>query len=116
MEALISDDVQRPLEALMHFEGNSLDAHVARYYYNKGVKEAGATLRALLVKLLTQRFGSLSEDAMTRIQNADTDRLTHWVERLLSAASLDDVLDSTPGSQHPSADTFRLLHHNLDRH
>jgi hypothetical protein len=97
VEALISDDVLRPQEALMHFEGNSLDAHVARYYYNRGAKEAGAeTLHALLVKLLTQRFGSLSEDAMTRIQNADADRLTHWGERLLSAASLDDVLDSMP--------------------
>lgn len=96
VEALISDDVQRPQEALMHFEGNSLDAHVARYYYNKGVQTERALLRALLAQQLTQRFGSLSEDAMTRIQNADADRLTHWGARLLSAASLDDVLDSMP--------------------
>jgi hypothetical protein len=33
---------------------------------------------------------------MTRIQSADADRLTRWGERLLSAASLEDVLDSTP--------------------
>jgi hypothetical protein len=97
VRALISEDVQRPLEALMHFEGNSVDQHVFRFYYNLGAKEAGAeSLRALLVKQLTQRFGSLSEDAMTRIQSADADRLTRWGERLLSAASLEDVLDSTP--------------------
>jgi hypothetical protein len=96
VRALLSEDVQRPLEALMHFEGNSVDRHVFRYYYNLGMKEAREALRALLVKQLTQRFGSLSEDAMTRIQAADADLLTHWGERLLAAPSLDDVLDSAP--------------------
>ncbi len=81
----------------MHFEGNSLDAHVARYYYDRGAKEAGAeSLRALLVKQLTQRFGSLPDAATMRIEDADIQLLTHWGERLLSAASLDDVLDSMP--------------------
>jgi hypothetical protein len=104
VRALLTEDVQRPLEALMHFEGNSVDQHVFRYYYNLGVQEAnkdpqGAraeTLRDILGKLLTQRFGSLSEDALARIRAADVEMLTHWCERLISAPSLDDLLDSKP--------------------
>jgi hypothetical protein len=53
-------------------------------------------LRKLLVKQLAQRFGEVPEAAMTRIRTADADLLAHWGERLLSAASLDAVLDSAP--------------------
>lgn len=96
VRALLTEDVQRPLEALMHFEGNSVDRHVFRYYYNLGMQDERAVLRELLVKLLTQRFGALPDAALARVQAADADLLTHWGERLLASPSLDAVLDSAP--------------------
>lgn len=80
----------------MHFEGNSVDRHIFRFYYNEGAQHVFEALRELLITQLTQCFGPLSEDVMTRVQDADADLLAHWGERLLSATSLDDLLDSKP--------------------
>jgi hypothetical protein len=97
IRALMSDEVRRPLEVLMHFEGNQLDVEMFRYYYAQGEK-AGRheTLRAILTDLLTERFGPLREAALRQIQEASPEVLAHWGRRVLSAASLDDVLASTP--------------------
>lgn len=52
--------------------------------------------RALLVRLLThqlaQRFGEVPAEAEERIRQASADTLTRWAERVLTAASIDDVL------------------------
>jgi hypothetical protein len=80
----------------MHFEGNSVDRHIFRFYYNEGAQPVFEALRELLITQITQRFGSLPDAAMTRVQAADADLLAHWGERLLSATSLDDLLDSKP--------------------
>lgn len=53
-------------------------------------------LRQLVIELLTERFDALPETALARIGEADGDQLAHWGRRVLSAASLDQVLDSTP--------------------
>jgi hypothetical protein len=92
LRTLLSDEVRSALEELMHFHGNSLDSHFARYYYDQGEKAGREALRALLIKLLTERFGAVPEAALTRIQAADAEQLARWGERVLSAASLDDVL------------------------
>lgn len=55
----------------------------------EGRKEA---LRDVLLGLLAQRFGSVSESALARIHDADADTLARWASRVLTAASLDDVL------------------------
>jgi hypothetical protein len=55
----------------------------------EGRKEA---LRDVLIDYLTQRFGSVPESALARIHEADTDTLARWARRVLTAASLDDVL------------------------
>jgi hypothetical protein len=46
-----------------------------------------------VLKLLRARFGALPEAAVARIHAADSNRLDVWLDRLLSAATLDDVLD-----------------------
>ena len=59
----------------------------------KGRKEGREeALRNALLGLLTQRFGSVPESALARIHEADTDTLARWTSRVLTAASLDDVL------------------------
>jgi predicted transposase YdaD len=48
--------------------------------------------RALLQRQLMLRFGPLSERAILRVQAADVPTLDTWAERVLTAASLDEVL------------------------
>jgi hypothetical protein len=94
--ALLSEDVRRPLEALMHLEGNSIDAEIKRFYRVQREEGAREALSGLLVNQLDQRFGALPASAMTQILAADSDLLAHWGERVLSAGSLEEVLDSKP--------------------
>ncbi len=97
MRSLMSDDVQRSLEVFMHFEGNQLDVEIFRYVYAQGEKAGQETaLRALLIELLTERFGPLSDAVRGQIQQAGPEVLAHWGRCVLSAASLDDVLASAP--------------------
>ena len=49
---------------------------------------------ALLVRLLTRRFGHLSEPVHTRLSMADAQDLARWADRLLDAASLEDVFSA----------------------
>ncbi len=59
----------------------------------KGRAEGEANALAdVLSKLLTLKFGALPEDIMARIGSASVDQLDRWVERVLTAESLDDVL------------------------
>ena len=59
----------------------------------RGAPEADAAARAdVLSKLLTLKFGVLPEDVIARIGAASVDQLDRWVERVLTAESLDDVL------------------------
>ena len=45
----------------------------------------------MLLRLLRIRFGTLSTDAVARVQEADPEILLHWSERVLTAATLDEV-------------------------
>ena len=72
---------------------------IADWYEDRG-RKAGRDegLRAgacnALLKLLRTRFGALPDAAAARIQAADTSQLDLWIDRVLTAASLDDVLVS----------------------
>jgi len=48
--------------------------------------------RVILRKLLTLRFGALPDAAVTRLDAADVVTLDTWAERVLTAATLEDVL------------------------
>jgi hypothetical protein len=48
--------------------------------------------RALLVRLLTRRFGSLPEAVSARIRDAKNHELACWLDRALDASSLGHVL------------------------
>ena len=47
---------------------------------------------SFLLRLLESRFGPVPHEFRTRIALAESDRLLHWGERLLTAASLEEVL------------------------
>jgi len=65
--------------------------------YTKGYAEGRAEARAegyaeLFCKLLTLRFGELAEPIVRRITSASEVERDRWVERLLTADTLDAVL------------------------
>ncbi len=46
----------------------------------------------LLLRLQSRKLGELPEDKRRMIESADSERLLQWSERVLTAQSLDDVL------------------------
>ncbi|WP_295583142.1 DUF4351 domain-containing protein [uncultured Lamprocystis sp.] len=47
----------------------------------------------VLLRQLTLKFGCLSPEVQQRISDADADTLLAWSERVLSADTIDDILD-----------------------
>ncbi|MBE7373876.1 DUF4351 domain-containing protein, partial [Pseudomonas lopnurensis] len=47
--------------------------------------------RAMLIRLLSRRFGTLDEETLQRLADASSAELESWAERILDAASLEDV-------------------------
>lgn len=45
----------------------------------------------MLERLLGSKFGALSEPTRARLAQASVDELMRWAERLLAAATLDEV-------------------------
>lgn len=63
----------------------------ARRYFFEGKAE-------LLVKLATLKFGSLTAAAQEQIHSATAAELDQMAERLLGAATLDELLRSAPST------------------
>ena len=47
--------------------------------------------KTLLARLLSKRFGALSEETQMRLQQATLEQLNHWVDRILDAPTLAEV-------------------------
>ncbi len=54
----------------------------------KGLQQGEATV---LIRLLQRRFGQLSPEYLNQIQQASTDALLIWIDRVLDATSLEEV-------------------------
>ena len=61
---------------------------VSEKAFEKGVEKGR---RADLLRLLTRRFGTLPDAVSARIESAGADDLDSWFDRLLDAASLDEI-------------------------
>jgi hypothetical protein len=65
----------------------------------QGVAEGMARGEArLLTRQLTRRFGTLPADVTARMEDADTDTLEAWADRLLDARTLDEVFAAEKSS------------------
>ena len=90
-------ELVKQLLAVVGKEAESEIMSIADWYEERGL-QAGLTkglttgARNALLKLLRARFGALPEAAASRIEAADTAQLDVWIDRVLTAASLDDVL------------------------
>jgi hypothetical protein len=58
-------------------------------FYSTGVQKGECNI---LQRQLTRRFGPLDEAVRQRIENASSDQLELWADRVLDAGSLDEVL------------------------
>lgn len=63
----------------------------AKRYYGQGLTQGRAEL---VLKQLTRRFGDIPDDARATVQAADIEELDRIGERLLTAGSLAEALDS----------------------
>ena len=52
----------------------------------------------MLTKLLTLKFGDLSRAHQTLVVEASAEQLERYVERVLTAQSIDEVFDASPSS------------------
>jgi predicted transposase YdaD len=48
----------------------------------------------LVLKLLRARFGQVPDRLLDRVNAAAPEQLEHWAERILTAGSIEEVLDS----------------------
>lgn len=65
----------------------------AQQYEEKGMAKGMAKGEALVLeRLLTKRFGTLSPDITRAIATASAEQIDVWIDRLLDARSLDEVL------------------------
>ena len=67
-----------------------------RHAIDEAAKEAARKARiegesAILTRQLIRRFGPLPASIETRLASADQQQLEHWADRILDAASLDEV-------------------------
>lgn len=69
---------------------NAYEQAMALYQEWEQRTERTALARAL-TRLLAQRFGNLPPEAVEHIAHASGDTLERWLDRVLTAQSLDDV-------------------------
>lgn len=83
--------VQRRPESFMYILGIAPEALSPDDPYVRFLMDAGE--RRLLARQLIKRFGPLPEVTLFRLWEADEELIERWAERVLTAASLADVLD-----------------------
>jgi hypothetical protein len=83
--------VQRRPESFMYILGIAPESLSPDDPYVRFLMDAGE--RRLLSRQLMKRFGALPDAVLLRLWEADEEQLERWAERVLTAASLDEVLD-----------------------
>ena len=89
----VADDVSPAQVArLMQREGDDKVGKVVRNMGGNMLAKARAEgQRHMLLRQLRTRFGDLPSEILTRVEQAATQQLQSWGEKILSARSLDEV-------------------------
>jgi len=87
----LSEAARRSLENLMNLQNYEYQSEFARKYVAQGRAEGD---RATLRRLLAQRFGELPGEVVERIEQAESDDLERWLDRVIPAATLADVFSA----------------------
>ena len=70
-----------------------------------GMQEAMQTISGMLSRLLTKRFGNLPADVAGQIKNASKEQIEIWFDRVIDAATLDEVFQDPPIDMHAGKST-----------
>jgi hypothetical protein len=94
--ASLSEAARKSLQA-MDPAKYEFQSEFAQRYLSQGEAKGRAEGRVegearVLIKLLTLKFGPLSDIVRDRVQGARVEELELWTERVLSASTLDEVL------------------------
>jgi len=88
----LSEAAQRALEALMNLHKYEYQSEFAKRYVEEGREEGRKDdRRAVLIELLSQRFGDIPDAIRERIEQAEMDQLELWTKRVIPAATVADV-------------------------
>lgn len=61
--------------------------------YDRAIQEGAAEARIdVLLQLVTRRFGAPSADVVARVRTASSAELDRWIQRILDARTLDELL------------------------
>ena len=86
------EDIKSVMEHLPALAKEEIMAGLAQEFrdewYDKGITDGEGKL---LIRLLEQRFGSISDEVRDRVVKADAAKVELWGDRILDASSLDDV-------------------------
>jgi len=85
------DEDARELKALWADDGRQVGRREGRIEVRKESQREGEA--AALLRLLERLFGPIDEAVRGRIVSADEDMLVGWIDRVLTAACLGDVMD-----------------------
>lgn len=79
--------------ALIHEDAQIMGKTIADQFREEGMAKGKTTgMAELLLRQLRKRFGNLSETTEVQVRTASSENLDTWAERILTAASLDEVL------------------------
>ena len=84
VRAALNDAARVALESLMQNEGYRYQSDFARRYVSAGKAE-------VVLKQVQLKFGELSPDVRARVENATGEDLDLWAERILTAATLEEL-------------------------
>ena len=84
------DDDERRVYQQRHAPETTIMSQFAERFEAKGRQEAGA---AILLNLLTLKFGAPTDAVHQRVQQADPETLLRWSARVLTAQSLEEIFD-----------------------
>ncbi len=98
--SVLEPAVWQKLDRLMTARKYQPQSDFARYHAAQGRKEGEeAGQRAIVLRLLTKRFGPLDPQALKQVEQASVSTLELWADRILSADTLDQILAGS-GHEH----------------
>jgi hypothetical protein len=101
------DEVVRFLTTIKEKAGPVMVSNIAQEWIDEGralgltqgmAKGVAQGEARLLTRQLTRRFGTLPAEVTARMEDADTDTLEAWADRLLDARTLDEVFAADKSS------------------
>lgn len=91
LTALLGEEITEIMLTFDDIVAERFGAEVAERIYERGIEKGLERQRALLLRQLGQRFGAVPEAVAGRVAQAGADDLDRWGDRLLVAASLDEL-------------------------